>query len=46
MCKWCENGECLLRGGIADDCSCDGDISEQIECNYTEIETEVQNDNS
>ena len=36
MCKYCVNGECELRDGIADDCSCRGDISEMVECVYGE----------
>lgn len=33
-CKYCVNGECLLRGGVADDDSCDGSSSEMEECAY------------
>lgn len=39
-CKWCENGECVLRGGIADDDTCDGSIENQIECGYVTVEME------
>lgn len=38
MCKYCKNGECILRDGIADDCTCAGDISEIIECGYVDYD--------
>lgn len=39
-CQWCENGECVLRGGIADDDTCDGSVAEQIECGYVDVNEE------
>lgn len=41
-CKWCEDGECILRGGIADDDTCDGSIEEQIECGYVDVPDESE----
>ena len=35
-CKWCENNNCVLRDGIADDPSCNGSVEEQEECSYVE----------
>ena len=40
MCRYCENGECILRGGIADDDTCDGSVAEQIECGYVDVNEE------
>lgn len=34
LCEYCENGNCTIRFGIADDIVCTGTIKEIEECNY------------
>ena len=40
-CKWCTDGNCELRGGIADDESCNGSYEEMCECSYVEYREPV-----